>query len=93
MNEAVFRQRAQELGYGDIAYKNYPPHADGPLHTHEFGVMLLVIEGEFTLARSDEAVTYAPGGVCELAADVMHTERTGSAGARVLLGKRSAPVG
>jgi quercetin dioxygenase-like cupin family protein len=88
MNEEQFRHRAQELGYGDFQIKDYAPHRDGPLHTHEFSVMLLVVDGQFALAFEDGATNYRPGEVCELAANVMHTERAGPTGAKVLLAKR-----
>jgi quercetin dioxygenase-like cupin family protein len=89
MNEEQFRQRAQEQGYGDFQVKDYAPDRDGPLHTHEFSVMLLVVEGQFALGFEDGSITsYRPGEVCELAANVMHTERAGPTGAKVLLAKR-----
>ena len=47
MNEEQFRQRAQERGYGDFQTKDYVPNRDGPLHTHEFSVMLWVVGGQF----------------------------------------------
>lgn len=90
MNEEQFRQRAREQGYGDVQAKSYDPNKDGPLHTHEFSVMLLVVEGQFSLAFEDGTKSYLPGEVCELAANVMHAERAGSSGAKVLLAKRQA---
>ena len=90
MTEDQFRQRAQEQGYGDLQTKDYVPNKDGPLHAHEFSVLLLVVGGQFTLAFEDGTTDYRPGEVCELSANVMHTERTGPAGARVLLAKRRA---
>ena len=88
MNEAQFRQRAQAKGYGDFQSRDYPPDKDGPLHTHGFSVMLLVVEGQFTLALENGSTDYGSGEFFELAANVMHTERTGSTGAKVLLAKR-----
>jgi hypothetical protein len=88
MNEEQFRQRAQEQGYGDFETKDYVPNRDGPLHTHEFSVMLLVVGGQFTLALEDRTTDYRPGDTCELVANTMHTERTGPAGAKVLLARR-----
>ena len=88
MNEEQFRQRAQEQGYGDFQTKDYVANRDGPLHTHEFSVMLLVVGGQFTLAFEDAITNFRPGEVCELAANVMHTERAGPTGAKVLLAKR-----
>jgi quercetin dioxygenase-like cupin family protein len=90
MDEADSRRQAQVLGHLDIEFKDYPPHQDGPMHTHDFSVMLLVVSGEFSLARENSTVTYPPGHTCELAAGVSHTERTGATGARVLLAKKRA---
>ncbi|WP_156105517.1 MULTISPECIES: hypothetical protein [unclassified Marinobacter] len=50
--------------------------------------MLLVLEGPFSLATDEGILTYEAGEVCELSAGVRHVERTGPAGARVLLGKK-----
>lgn len=88
MNEGQFRQLLQEQGYREIQFKDYPPNNNGPMHTHDFTVMLLVISGEFILAREDGATTYRPGETCVLPADVEHVERSGDDGARILLGKR-----
>ncbi len=92
MNEAQFRHKAREKGYEDCQFKEYAPNMDGPLHTHEFSVMLLVVSGEFTLAFESGSSIYRPGDCCELAADTVHSERTGAAGARVLLGKKTSPA-
>jgi len=88
MNEQQFRQHLQSNGYGDGEIKDFEPNTDGPMHTHEFSAKLMVMSGEFTLARESGATTYGPGEICELEAGVLHTERTGSAGARVLLGRK-----
>lgn len=92
MDEEQFRQRARELGYGELQTKEYVPNKDGPLHTHEFSVMLLVLGGQFSLAFEDATIDYRPGEVCELPANVMHTERAGPAGAKVLLAKRGSGI-
>ena len=90
MDEQRFRQLALERGYGEFQIKTYVAHNDGPLHAHAFSVMLLVTEGHFALAFEDGTSNYRPGEVCELAANVMHTERAGPQGASVLLAKRMA---
>ena len=88
MNEEQFRQLAQERGYGDFQTKDHVPSNDSPLHTHDFSVMLLVVEGHFILAFKEGTSDYRVGDVCELDANVMHTERTGPTGARVLSARR-----
>ncbi len=92
MNEDLFRQDAQAHGYSDFHVKDFVPNRDGPLHTHEFSVMLLVLEGQFFLAFGDGKAEYLPGEVCELAANVMHVERAGPTGAKVLLAKRGSAL-
>ena len=88
MNEEQFRQTLREKGYGEEQVKEYAPNADGPMHTHDFSVMLLVLEGEFMLAKEDGVTTYRPGEICELPAGSTHVERSGSSGARIFLGKK-----
>lgn len=50
--------------------------------------MLLVLEGEFALRFADGITHYRPGELCELDANVMHMERTGPTGAKIVLAKR-----
>ena len=90
MNEERFRQLAHEQGYGELQTKDYVPNQDGSFHAHEFSVMLWVVGGHFILAFEDGTTDYRPGEVCELAANVIHTERAGPAGAKVLLAKRGS---
>ncbi len=89
MLEEQFRQQLREKGYDEGQFKRFAPNTDDSMHTHDFSVMLLVVSGEFTLVQNDASTTYQPGDVCELAAGVEHTERTGAEGARVLIGKKS----
>lgn len=88
MNEEQFRQSLSEKNYGDIQFKEYPPNTDGPMHTHNFSVLLLVVSGEFLLAQESGVTTYRPGEICELSAGSKHVERSGFSGARILLGKK-----
>ncbi|WP_166263519.1 cupin domain-containing protein [Marinobacter caseinilyticus] len=88
MNENLFRQLLRDKGFEAPLVKDYEPHADGDLHTHAFDVLLLVQQGPFTLATEKGVTTFQAGEMCALDAGVRHIERTGSGGARVLLGKR-----
>ena len=89
MNQIQFQQRLRDNGFGEGEIKTYPPNADGPMHTHDFNVLLLVLEGPFALASEDGVTTFQTGQVCELAAGVRHVEQTGPEGARVLLSKKA----
>ncbi len=44
--------------------------------------------GEFTLVTEDGSVTHQPGESCQLAAGTPHAEKTGAAGATILIGKK-----
>ena len=46
MSEEQFRQLVREKGYEEGQFKEYPPNTDGPMHTHDFSVMLIVVGGE-----------------------------------------------
>ncbi len=88
MNEEEFRKSLREKNFGEVQFKEYPPNTDGPMHTHDFSVWLLVLEGEFLLAQESGVTTYRPGDICEVAPGSKHVERSGSSGARILLGKK-----
>lgn len=88
MNEEQFRRRLRGAGYGEGRFKEFAPNSGGPMHSHDFSVMLLAVSGEFTLARENGATTTRPDGCRELPANSEHAERAGAGGARVLLGKK-----
>lgn len=85
MNESTFRQHIQTLGYGEAVVREYEPNRKGDLHAHEFSAILFVLRGTFTLAFESESVDFGPGDMHEVDAGVRHDERTGPAGATVLL--------
>lgn len=89
MTEAEFRAQAMANGFADFQTKHYAPDIDGPLHTHDFAVTLLVAAGEFALQLEDRKESYQAGQCCNLAAKVMHAERAGPRGAVVLLAKKA----
>ena len=88
MNEAEFRSRAIANGFADFQVKEYLSDTNVPMHTHEFAVTLLVTDGEFSLQYLDSKITFLPGECCDLPATVVHAERAGTNGAKVLLAKR-----
>lgn len=86
MNEQQFRALCEEKGYGDIRIKDYEPDSSASLHTHDQSVIVLVLDGKFTLEKKDDATTYGVGEICELEAGTLHAEKTGSEGARIIAG-------
>ena len=88
MSEEQFRKQLRESGYGEGEFKDFKANLDGPLHTHDFSAMLLVVSGEFILGHESGATAFGPGESCEVPAGTRHAERTGAGGARVLLGRK-----
>ena len=88
MTEAEFQTHAAANGFADFQVKHYASDIDGPLHTHNFAVTLLVTAGEFALQFEDRKAIFQSGECCNLAANVLHAERAGSQGAVVLLAKK-----
>ncbi len=85
MNACEFKQHIQSLGYGEPQPREYDANRIGELHTHDFSAILLVLSGEFILALEDDSIKCTPGELHEVNAGVLHDERTGSAGAVILL--------
>ncbi len=88
MNELQFRQKASELGYGDVRVKDFGPNEGGDLHTHDFSAFAMVSDGELTLVFEDEEVTFGPGESCEVSAGTKHCEKTGRTGATILIARK-----
>ena len=88
MNEAHFRGRLQEQGYGEAQAVEFEPNLVNDMHTHDFSAFVLVVSGEFTLVTESGPVTHQPGETCKLAAGTLHSERTGETGATILIGKK-----
>lgn len=89
MTEAAFRAQAMANGFADFQIKHYASDIDGPLHTHDFAVTLLVTSGVFALQYEDRKDVFQAGECCNLAAHVVHAERAGPQGAVVLLAKKA----
>ncbi len=88
MNEAHFRVRLQEQGYGEAQAVEFEPNLVNDMHTHDFSAFVLVVSGEFTLVTESGPVTHQPGETCKLAAGTLHSEQTGETGATILIGKK-----
>jgi len=90
MEKDDFMKQLRDHGYADSSVKVWEPNLNADMHTHDFSVMLLVTEGVFELALEGGSTEYRPGEWCELPANTMHSERTGAAGAKGILAKKSA---
>ena len=85
MNEQEFREHIQSLGYSEPQIVELEPDKSGPLHKHDFSAIALVLRGSVTLAFENESIFSEPGEFGEIAAGVLHDERTGPDGVTVLL--------
>ena len=90
MSEEEFLRLTAEKGYVGQGFKDFAAHTDGPLHVHESHVMFLVMRGKFELAFENGSRSYLPGEHGTLGAGVLHAERAGPDGTRLLLAKKSA---
>ena len=88
MDEAQFRRRAREQGYGEAQTLEFEPNMANDMHTHDFSAFAYVLSGAFTMVTGDGSVTHQPGEACELAAGTLHAERAGPEGATILIGKK-----
>ena len=88
MNEAQFRRRLREQGYGEPQTLEFEANMAKDMHVHDFSASVLVLSGEFTLVTEDESATHRPGETCRLAAGTPHSEQTGADGASILIGKK-----
>ena len=85
MNEVEFRQELEKRGYGEAEIKTFEPGPAKDMHTHDESVMVLILEGQFTLVTENQATTYGPGDCCENPAGTLHTEEIGPQGVKALM--------
>jgi len=85
MNEFEFKQHIESLGYGEAQVREFDANKSGELHTHDFSAILMVIDGEFSLAFEESTIQCALGEPHEVTAGMRHDERAGPTGARILL--------
>lgn len=88
MDQVEFESIILEEGYGAPIPKEYEANSTCDMHTHDFSVLLLVLNGEFKLRTEQGVESFVPGEVCRLEAGVTHAEEAGSEGARIVLAKK-----
>jgi len=88
MDAASFESSLKRDGFNEIATAGFPAgHRLGD-HEHPYELRALVLEGEFHIAVDGRESAFRPGEIFVLAKDVRHTERTGPAGVRFLIGRK-----
>lgn len=83
-----FRQQALAQGFDEVLERRWQPLQVVPLHTHPFEAHALVTEGEMWLTVDGQTRHLQAGDRFELAAEVPHDERYGTAGAVYWVARR-----
>ena len=78
MERTEFEQKLQAEGYTELFDRKMEASETGPEHSHEFDALLLVLEGEMTIACNGEPETFRVGDLCSVPAGTPHTEQFGS---------------
>ena len=59
------------------------------LHAHDFDVRIMVLSGQTTVVRNNNAETFRAGDNCEIPAGCLHTTQVGEEGVAYIIGKAS----
>ena len=75
-------------GYSNISLKEIEPNLDTDFHTHDFDAYAMVVKGKFILNTNKKKHILNPGDFLAVDSKQLHSEKTYSQGATILLGKR-----
>jgi len=84
-----FETDARARGFDAVLERQWPPGTVLDTHTHAFAVEARVVQGEMWLTVGNETQHLRAGDRFELARDVPHAERYGSAGATYWVARRT----
>lgn len=59
------------------------------IHTHDFEVIALVVEGSISISSAEEESFYGPGQIFHLSFQQPHSERYGGSGVKYLASRKS----
>ena len=90
MDKSQFDSQLRSDGFS-VVNVGLKPNAVAPNHCHDFDARLLVLGGEITITRDNNAVTFRTGECCEVPCGTMHAEHVGPEGVALLSGRRRAP--
>ena len=88
MDEAAFREKMKQDGYGDVGVSEYEAGYARDTHTHDFGASVLVMDGEISVTLEDGVVTCRAGDTFSLEANIPHAESVGAEGVRLLAARK-----
>ena len=75
-------------GYSNVSLKEIEPNLDTGFHKHDFDAYACVVKGRFILNTDEREYILEPGDFLSVNAKQLHSEKTSSQGATILLGKR-----
>jgi len=75
-------------GYSNISLIEIEPNLDTDFHTHDFDAYAMVVKGKFILNTNKKKHILKPGDFLAVDSKQLHSEKTYSQGATILLGKR-----
>ena len=81
-------KQISNMGFSNISLKEIEPNLNTDFHTHDFDAYACVVKGKFILHDNDKEHILNPGDFLAVNANQLHSEKTSSLGATILLGKR-----
>lgn len=91
MPYAEFEAEARARGCSEVLERSWAPDTVIDTHTHSFSASALVVDGEMWLTVAGQTRHLVAGDRFELEAEVPHSERYGTAGARYFAARRASP--
>lgn len=71
----------------EVVHGGQKPCFREELHAHDFDARIMVLSGETTIVRDNNAETFRAGDHCEIAAGCLHTTQAGPEGVAYIVGK------
>jgi hypothetical protein len=90
VDQSEFEAQLRTDGYQEIEIQDLSPRPGKGRHRHLFAIRGLVISGTFLVTQQEGPVVYGPGQVFAVSDGELHDESIGSAGARILVGRKFA---
>jgi quercetin dioxygenase-like cupin family protein len=90
MNRVEFETKLAAEGYSEVVDREMAASETNREHSHEFDALLLILDGEMTVACNGKPMTFRAGDTCTMPAGTPHTEKygAGTAGVHYLAGRR-----
>ena len=85
-----FKSDALAAGFNEALERHWPADTVLGLHSHVFIAHAVVTQGEMWLTRGDDTLYLTDGSTFQIAAEVLHSERYGAAGATYWVARRNA---